>query len=492
MPADELDVSVVHEQIESDFDTHIERLQRAIRQPSLSVDEVGLQEISELFVEFLEETGSDEAELVETEGSPGVWGYYDAGAEKTIVSYGMLDTRLVPNEDEWEYDPFGAERTEIEPYGEVVVGRCTAKGAFAAYLNALGAAREALDDLPVNVMVLAEAEEINGSPHYYEMLEQYEDRIREADAYYSPGFSQNDNGDVTGSLGYKSALYFDLRVSGESWGYGPQGGDVHAMSNAVLDNPVWRLVEAMSSLVKDDGRKITIDGYYDQYEPPTEEERSEVEEFVEALGGGNDLWQSAPGLGRGDAEVKQLKEDLHEEDSVEAFVQAFYGAESFNIQGIRSGFLGPNTDTRPFRLPNEATVTFDMRMPRGYDPEVTLKQLRAHLEEAGYGDIELDVAASHRWCRTNRNAPIIQTVEKVLQKHGADLRLAPYSCGGVPWAAFKSRYDIPVLHGIGLGYQGSDGTHEFVRLDGDDKVASLVESELGFIEILHTFSNHKD
>jgi acetylornithine deacetylase/succinyl-diaminopimelate desuccinylase-like protein len=486
MAVDESDVSTVQDTINNDLETHISRLQRVIRQPSLSVDGVGLTEISELFVDLLNETGAEEAELVETEGAPGVWGYYDAGADTTVVTYGMLDTRLVTNESEWEYSPFGAERTEIDPYGEVVVGRITAKGALACYLSALEATRDALGELPVNVMILAEPEEIRGSPHYYEMLEQYEDRIRSADACYGPGFSQNDAGNVSAALGYKSAIYFDLEVAGEAWGYGPQGNDVHAMSNAVLDSPAWRLVKAMSCLVEDDGREIAIDGYYDQYDPPTEKERKEVREYVESLDG-EAVWKQAPGLTRGSGEIERLKEDLQKSGAVEVFLQAFYGPESFNIQGVRSGFLGPETGTRPFRLPHEGSATFDMRMPRNFDPEVMLEQTRNHLDEHGYEDVVIDVAAAHEWSRTDRDAGIVNVIEDVLAAHGADLQLAPYSCGGVPWAAFQSRYDIPMLHGVGLGYQGSDGVHEFISIDGTDDVASLAVAERSFAEILMTY-----
>lgn len=488
MVLDDAARSAVREQVESNLDSHVARLQRLIRQPTLSVDGVGLRETAELAVELLAETGFDEAELVETEGAPGAWGYIDADAEKTVVTYGMLDTRIVQDEDAWDHPPFAAERTEIEPFGEVVVGRITSKAAFVSYLNAVGAAREALDSLPVNVMVLAEAEEINGSPHYYEMLDQYEDRVETADACFGPAQGQNEAGNVTASLGYKSAIYFDLTVSGESWGRGPQNGDVHAMSNSVVDAPAWRFVEVLASLTDESGTEIAIDGFYDQYEPPTEDERAEVRALVEELGGGDDLWKSLPGLGRGDGEVPRLKDDL-QDDVEEAFVRSIYGPESFNIQGLRSGFLGPNTNTKPFRLPNEATATFDMRLPRGYDPDVTLQQLRDHLEAHGFDDVELDVAATHRWQRTDRDSALVTAVERVLNDHGAAVTYWPYSSGGVPWAAFGSRYDMPVLHGVGLGYHGSDGRDEFVAIEGTDEVAGLVESEVGTVEMLAAYAD---
>jgi len=485
MPS-ESDRQVVREQVETDFDDHVDRLQRLIRQPTLSVDDVGLEETAELAVDLLKETGFDEAELVETSGAPGVWGYSDEGAEKTIVTYGMLDTRLVLDEEEWDYSPFGAERTEIEPYGEVVVGRITAKAGFVSYLNALAATREALGSLPVNVMVLAEAEEINGSPHYYEMLDQYEDRVAEADACFGPSPGQSDTGDVTGSLGYKSAIYFDLEVSGESWGRGPANGDIHAMSNSTVDAPAWRFVDALSTLTDDNGTKITVPEFYDQHEPASEAERQELRELINELGI-EDATEAAPGIGRGDGEVSRLKDDVHE-DVEEAFVKAIYGAESFNIQGLRAGFLGPETNTKPFRLPNQASATFDVRLPRGYDPDVTLQQIRDHLDNEGFEDVELDVAATHHWTKTSRDADLVTAVEDVLGDHGADVTFWPYSSGGVPWAAFGSRYDMPVLHGVGLGYQGSDGTHEFVALDGYGDAASLADAEVGVYEMLAAYA----
>ncbi|WP_115863751.1 M20/M25/M40 family metallo-hydrolase [Halorussus litoreus] len=485
MPATS-DRQAVSEQVADDFEDHVERLQRVIRQPTLSVDRVGLEETAELAVELLEETGFDEAELVETAGVPGVWGYSDEGAEKTVVTYGMLDTRLVTDEDDWDYPPFGAERTEIEPYGEVVVGRATAKAAFVSYLDALASAREALGSLPVNVMVLAEVEELVGSPHYYEMLDQYDDRVAEADACFDPALAQTERGDVTAALGYKSGVYFDLEVSGEAWGRGPANGDLHAMSNAAVDAPAWRLVDALASLTEENGTEISVPGFYDQHEPATDEERRELRDLIDELGI-DDPIEAVPGVAAGPGEVARLKDDL-QEDPEEALVQALYGVESFNLQGLRSGFLGPETNTERFRLPDRATASFDVRLPRGYDPEVALGQIRDHLDAEGFEDVDLDVLGIHRWSKTDRDADLVTAVEGVLTDRGADLTLWPYTASGVPWAAFASRYDVPVLHGVGLGHQGTDGPHEFVALDGTDQTASLAEAEVGVYEMLAAYA----
>lgn len=486
----------IRERIESDIDDHIDRIQRAVRQPSVSVEHQGLREISELMVEYLEDIGCEEAELVETDGAPGVWGYYDAGADTTLVNYGMLDTRPVGDEDEWTYDPFGGELATHDEYGRVIYGRGSVKvkGAYVAWLNALIATRQALGELPANIMFLLEAEEINGSPHYYDMLAEYEDRIEEADACLCPLAGQGADGTVTASLGYKSALYFTLRASGEEWGRGPQGGSIHAMSNATVDSPAWHLVEALGSLTSDDGTEIDIDGYYEQFEPPSEEERADMARFVDELDERTDtprheLWKHLPGLGRGDGEVTVLKDDL-QDDVVEAFVQHFYTPNSFNIQGIATGYLGPGTDTKPFRLPDEGTAKFDLRMPRGYDPAIVRRQLRDHLDEHGFEDVELDVSGEHTWCKTDRDSELVRAVRNVIEGHDVELTLWPFSAGGVPWAVFGTRFDIPLLYGVGLGYgENASGADEFFVIDGTDTVAGLVECELSHAEMLCEYAS---
>jgi acetylornithine deacetylase/succinyl-diaminopimelate desuccinylase-like protein len=215
-------------------------------------------------------------------------------------------------------------------------------------------------------------------------------------------------------------------------------------------------------------------------------EREEIHDLIERLGGEPELWKSLPGLGGG--RVERLTNEL-QEDLEEAFVRSIYGPESFNIQGINCGFLGPNTGTHPFRLPHEGNATFDVRLPRGYDPDITLRQIRDHLDSHGYEDVELDVRATHPWCRTDRHADIVEVVEDVLGHYGADVTYWPYSSGGVPWAAFNSRYDMPVLHRVGVGHQGTADPEEFLVIDGDETVAGLADCEMSYVKILQEFAN---
>jgi len=81
-------------------------------------------------------------------------------------------------------------------------------------------------------------------------------------------------------------------------------------------------------------------------------------------------------------------------------------------------------------------------------------------------------------------------VERFLLSHyGADLTYWPYSSGGVPWAAFNSRYDMPVLHRVGVGHQSTADPNEFLVIDGNETVAGLADCEISYLNMLQEFAN---
>ena len=129
-------------------------------------------------------------------------------------------------------------------------------------------------------------------------------------------------------------------------------------------------------------------------------------------------------------------------------------------------------------------------MPRGYDPDVTLDQLRSHLDERGYEDVEIAVSGKHPSCDTDRDSDLVESVRDTIEGYGRELVLWPFSSGGVPWAAFGNRLGIPVLYGVGLGYgANSSGANEFLVLDGNDDVAGLVGCELSHAEMLMAYAD---
>ena len=64
--------------IDAHLADHVEQLRRWVRQPSISAQNRGIQEMATLVRDDLRKLGFKEAELVPTSGHPGVWGFYDA------------------------------------------------------------------------------------------------------------------------------------------------------------------------------------------------------------------------------------------------------------------------------------------------------------------------------------------------------------------------------------------------------------------------------
>ncbi|MGH9792384.1 MAG: hypothetical protein ACRD5W_14335, partial [Candidatus Acidiferrales bacterium] len=90
-----------HAHIETNLQRHLEKIQEYLRQPSISAEGTGIKECAEMTRRYLAEAGCKEAELIPSSGHPGVWGYLDSGAAKTLVIYWMYDVQPV-NPSEWK------------------------------------------------------------------------------------------------------------------------------------------------------------------------------------------------------------------------------------------------------------------------------------------------------------------------------------------------------------------------------------------------------
>jgi len=85
VPAYQGSHEAVYRHIRDHQEEHVAQLQRWLRQPSISAQNVGVREMAELLRDDLLGLGFREAELVPTDGHPGVFGFYDAGAPRTLL-----------------------------------------------------------------------------------------------------------------------------------------------------------------------------------------------------------------------------------------------------------------------------------------------------------------------------------------------------------------------------------------------------------------------
>ncbi|HEV8186039.1 MAG TPA: M20/M25/M40 family metallo-hydrolase, partial [Chthoniobacterales bacterium] len=147
------------------------RLQDWIRLPSIAAENRGFPEGPELMMKLVRDAGFQQAAIVQTDGKPGVFATYDAGAPKTYGLYFMYDVKQF-NPAEWSAPPLDAALVDKPGLGKAIMGRgaVNQKGPQAAFLAALHAIRGAGKKLPVNLVLVAEGEEEIGSPHFPQIV----------------------------------------------------------------------------------------------------------------------------------------------------------------------------------------------------------------------------------------------------------------------------------------------------------------------------------
>jgi acetylornithine deacetylase/succinyl-diaminopimelate desuccinylase-like protein len=329
--------------IDANVSRHVGNLQRWVRQRSISAQNDGIQDMARMVQNDLRQLGFKEAELVATGGHPSVWGYYDAGASRTLAVYMMYDVQPVEPTG-WNVDQFAGQLVD-HPLGRVLMARgaTNQKGPQRAFLNALESIIAANGTLPVNIMILAEGEEELGSPNFPQAIEKYGDRLRTASGVFFPFNSQDARGDITLNLGVKGILSFEMEARGGPHG-GPAQAEIHGSYKAIVDAPAIRLVQAIASLTSRDGNTIAVPGYYDAIRPPSEEEQRLVNGMVDA-------WTA----GERDALKAFAVERWIDSLSGAASLMQYLFTTTLNIDGMWSGYTGPGMKTI---LPHIATARF--------------------------------------------------------------------------------------------------------------------------------------
>lgn len=467
------DHAAAYRHIDANLDRHIASIQRWIRQPSISAQDDGIREMAETLRGDLAALGFQEAVLVPTDGHPGVWGYYDAGADKTLMVYMMYDVQPV-DADDWQSPPFAAELVDHE-LGTVLMGRgaTNQKGPQRAFLNAVQSIIATEGRLPVNLMVAAEGEEELGSPHYSQIIDRYEERLKEAVGAIFPFNSQRPDGVLSMILGVKGIVYFELEARGGPHG-GPTRAEIHGSLKAAVDSPVWRLVQALASMVSDDGNTILIEGYYDDLRPMNEEEQRLVSGVLKNL------------------DEAQMKRSL----GVERWIDGMSGEAAqiellmmptLNIDGIGAGYTGEGVKTI---LPHVATAKVDSRLPPGLDPQEALAKIRNHLDTHGFTDVEMRVLSAYPAAQTSVSADMVQAAISVGNKYAVSVSVSPRIAGSAPFYQFTERLGIPMVpYGIGYG-TGAHAPNEIMLIHPTEgsQVAGLAEIEKSYVDFLYALA----
>jgi acetylornithine deacetylase/succinyl-diaminopimelate desuccinylase-like protein len=353
-------------------------------------------------------------------------------------------------------------------------GATNQKGPQRAFLNALQSIIAVEGRLPVNLMITAEGEEELGSPHYPQIVDRYEDRLRAAAGVVFPMNLQAPDGTLNMILGVKGIVYWELEARGGAWG-GPVTSEIHGSYKAILDSPVWRLVQALALLTSRDGNTALVPGFYDGIRPPTAEEQSLI---AAGLRTGDSAGQLAQAFG-----IERFADDA---DALQRVMALTY-LPTLNIDGLYAGYTGEGVKTI---LPHRATAKMDSRLPVGIDPDVHLAKLRAFLDANGYDDLELRKLSGYPAAQTSVEAPLVQAAIGVARKYGITPRINPRIAGSAPFYQFTERLGLPMIPwGLGFG-SGAHAPNEVMLIEpaATSGAAGLADIEKAYVDLIYALA----
>jgi acetylornithine deacetylase/succinyl-diaminopimelate desuccinylase-like protein len=465
----------VFKYIDQHYDEHLHKLQELVQQPSISAEDRGVRECAELVKKYIKDLGCKNSRLVETSGFPVVYGYYDAGAEKTIIIYLMYDTQPV-DDPGWTVPPLEGQVVNMPPFGECLVARgaINTKGELRAFLNACESIKAVGEEIPVNLMFVAEGEEELGSRHLPEFIEEYVDELKKSDAVFFPYADQDQKGKVVNYLGVKGIVYFELEVDGKSWSYGPTEFDIHGSNKAWVDSPAWRMIQVLSTMTTKNGNEVLIDGFYENALPPSPEDLELLEKLEKTFD--EDSMKEL-------MKVKKFIEDAHGRKALLKYLFS----PSLNINGIWGGYTGPGTKTV---LPYKITAKVDVRLVPNMTVKEVIPRIRRHLDKHGFQEVKIiELEEGYGWAKTSLNDPVAQAVIKTYQEFGYRPEIWPHMAGSAPFCMFnREPLNLPFVVG-GLGHGGrAHAPNEYIVVQEGGPTGGLRTLEKSYVAILDNLS----
>jgi acetylornithine deacetylase/succinyl-diaminopimelate desuccinylase-like protein len=477
--ADQQDISAINAEITKRHDESVQRLQQWIRQPSIAAENRGVNEGCELTMRFLRDAGFGTVTKVPTDGQPGIFATLDAGAPRTLGLYFMYDVKQA-DPAEWASPPFDAAIVDKPGLGKVVMGRgaVNQKGPEATFIAALHAIRGAGKKIPVNFVLVAEGEEEIGSPHFPQIVRRPEviSALKRCDGIFMPSASQGLDGQVTITLGAKGVIEVELISTGEKWGRGPRK-DVHSSNKARLDSPAWHLVKALNTLTSEDGNDPAIAGFADKARPISEAEKKMVADAARRLN---------------EDDVKKQMSVSHwvHDASFQESLELLMSRPTVNIEGLVGGYTGPGGKTV---LPHKAVAKLDLRLVPDMTADGALAALKAHLQNKGYGDIEVNMSGGYDPNSTSADTPLIQAQYAVYKRSSIDPITLPRAAGSWPGYVFTGEPLKLAAGHFGLGHgSGAHAPDEYYVIESTNpKVQGIDGAVRSYVEYLYELASGK-
>src|SRR5688500_4522505 len=324
-------------------DRYVDELKEYLAIPSISAlpQHAGdVRRAAEWTAEALRTAGLENVRLMDTPGSPVVYGeWLGAPGKPTILYYGHYDVQPVDPVNLWTSPPFEATVRDGEIYAR---GSADDKGQVFMHIKAVEAHIKQGGGVPCNIKFFIEGEEEVGSVHLDEFVRSHKEKLA-ADVVVISDSPMFDRGIPSICYGLRGLAYFQIDMRGTK-------SDLHSGSfGGAVANPGFVLAQILAQM-KDRSGKIKIPGFYDDVRDLSEAERAE--------------WKKLPFN-----ETKYRKElgapKLFGETGYST-LERVWARPTFEVNGLLSGFTGEGAKTV---LPATAMAKVSMRLVPDQDPK---------------------------------------------------------------------------------------------------------------------------
>ncbi|RIK43582.1 MAG: peptidase M20 [Chloroflexi bacterium] len=409
------DLSAIFAHIDARRQSFVDRLIDYVRRPSISAHGVGMDEVAAFLVDLLNGLGL-ETQTVPTPGWPVVLArWHDAPGKPTVLLYGHYDVQPPDPLEEWVSPPFEPTIRNGRLYARGVGDN---KGQHFAQILAIESLLACYGQLPCNVIVLLEGEEEVGSPHMPEFVRQHREQLA-ADLVITADGPVHENGQSCIRFGVRGVVSLELRARGANQ-------DLHSGNwGGVAPNPLWTLVHLLATMKNEQG-EITIDGFYDNVQPPTPLERAALD----------NLPIDVPGV-MAELGLAQLDQPLDR-----PFYDRLALWPTLTINGLHGGYGGPGSKTV---LPGAAFAKCDIRLVEGQTPEEIFAKVEAHVRRHA-PTVEVIRQGSMAPSKTPLDSPFTQPLTAAITAaQGKPPLHIPSMGGSLPDYVFTKILGIPAF-----------------------------------------------
>ena len=360
--------------IQENKQRYVHELFELLRIASISADPAYKDEVlkcADEVANFLKEAGADAVEVCPTKGYPIVYGEKITDKSlPTVLVYGHYDVQPPDPLELWKKPPFEPyiEKTELHPDGAIFArGSADDKGQFFMHIKAFEAMMKT-NTLPCNVKFVFEGEEEVGSKNLEDFVKANKEKLS-CDVILISDTHIYSNEQPTVTTGLRGLSYVEVEVEGPN-------RDLHSgLYGGAVPNPIHVLSRMIAGLIDENGH-INIDGFYDNVEEVSTDERAEMNKLKD------DPENFKKSIGLNGVEGETGFTTL-ERTSIRP---------TLDCNGIWGGYIGEGAKTV---IPSKAFAKISMRLVPYQTPDEITEKFTAYFEKIAPENVKVKVTPHH-------------------------------------------------------------------------------------------------